>query len=64
MFSLKSQQEARLGRCKKGYEQRLWIEEESQHLDPKIALVSLANRVLGYKKVISPQIGGLFLTLI
>ena len=64
MFSLKLQQEARVGRYKKGYEQRLWVGEERQQLAPKRTLVSLANRVLGCKKVIPPEIYGLFLTLI
>lgn len=64
MFSLKLQQEARVVRYKKDYEQRLWVEEERQQLALKRTPVSLADRVLSYKKVIPHEIYGLFLTVI
>lgn len=53
-----------MGMYRKDYEQRLWAEEEKQQLALKTTLVSLSNRVLGYKKVIPPEIFGLFLTFI
>lgn len=51
-------------RYKTDYEQKLWVAEERQQLASNRALVSLANKVLGYKKVIPPEIYGIFLTVI
>lgn len=48
----------------KGYEQRPCVEEERQQLAPERTLISLANRVPSYKKVMSHEIYGLFIAVL